>query len=188
MQVEGWSGIWALGDRACVPDRTTSLPVRPPPTRHPPGSRARPQHRRANGRQPLKRFRFKTLGLLAVIGRRTEGDGILASASPAFFARFLWRTIYPARHPRLEKKVRVAPDWSIDLFLFKGSRPVPYPQIPLHARTSVHAGSRWGVQMTHSADHRRPAVSPRHTARPTRPQTGFQPLCLTERNQQFVIS
>ena len=36
-----------------------------------------------------------------------------------FFAWWLWRTIYLSKLPRLEKKVRVALGWSLDLFFSK---------------------------------------------------------------------
>jgi hypothetical protein len=34
-------------------------------------------------------------------------------------AWFLWRSIYLSKLPRLEKKVRVAFDWALDLFFAK---------------------------------------------------------------------
>lgn len=36
-----------------------------------------------------------------------------------FFAWWLWRTIYLSKLPRLEKKVRVAIDWTLDLVFTK---------------------------------------------------------------------
>ncbi|MGB0008137.1 MAG: hypothetical protein WBP97_13660, partial [Candidatus Sulfotelmatobacter sp.] len=36
-----------------------------------------------------------------------------------FLAWFLWRTIYLSKLPRLEKKVRVALDWTFDLLFSK---------------------------------------------------------------------
>ena len=36
-----------------------------------------------------------------------------------FFAWWLWRTIYLGKLPRLEKKVRVAIDWTLDLMFAK---------------------------------------------------------------------
>lgn len=67
----------------------------------------------------LKPFRFKTLGLLAAIGRRTGVARILGFHFSGFLAWFLWRGIYLAKLPRLEKKVRVALDWTLDLFFSK---------------------------------------------------------------------
>jgi NADH dehydrogenase len=36
-----------------------------------------------------------------------------------FLAWFLWRTIYLGKLPRIEKKVRVAFDWTLDLLFAK---------------------------------------------------------------------
>ena len=36
-----------------------------------------------------------------------------------FVAWFLWRTIYLSKLPRFEKKVRVALDWTLDMFFSK---------------------------------------------------------------------
>jgi hypothetical protein len=48
-----------------------------------------------------------------------------------FLAWWLWRTIYLLKLPRIEKKVRVAMDWTLDLFFSKDF--VQY----LHNRSSV---------------------------------------------------
>jgi len=71
LEVEGMQGIWALGDCALIPDSAGGFC---PPTA---------QHASREGKvlasniiagtrhQPLRAFRFKTLGLLASIGQRT---------------------------------------------------------------------------------------------------------------------
>src|SRR5213595_2967691 len=66
-----------------------------------------------------KPFSFKTLGALAVIGRRTGVARILGINFSGFFAWFLWRGIYWSKLPRTEKKVRVAIDWALDVFFSK---------------------------------------------------------------------
>src|SRR5260370_14431506 len=64
-------------------------------------------------------FRFSTLGQLAPIGRRTGVANILGMKFSGFVAWWLWRTIYLFKLPRLEKKVRVALDWTLDLCFAK---------------------------------------------------------------------
>jgi len=64
-------------------------------------------------------FRFNTLGLLASIGRRTGVARILGVNFSGFAAWWLWRTIYLLKLPRLEKKLRVALDWTLDVFFSK---------------------------------------------------------------------
>ena len=57
--------------------------------------------------------------MLAAIGRRTGVAQILGFRFSGFIAWFLWRTICRAKLPRMEKKVRVALDWTLDLFFSK---------------------------------------------------------------------
>jgi NADH dehydrogenase len=64
-------------------------------------------------------FSFKTLGALAAIGRRTGVAGIFGINFSGFLAWFLWRGIYWSKLPRLEKKVRVAIDWALDVLFTK---------------------------------------------------------------------
>jgi NADH dehydrogenase len=61
-----------------------------------------------------KSFSYRTLGQLAAIGRRTRVANILGVNFSGFIAWWLWRTIYLSKLPRLEKKVRVALDWTLE--------------------------------------------------------------------------
>jgi NADH:ubiquinone reductase (H+-translocating) len=120
LAVPGWSGVWALGDCAVVPDRRTGKP-HPPTAQH-----ALREARTAaanivatiEGRQPLP-FAFRTIGQLAAIGRRTGVARIFGIKFSGFMAWWLWRTIYLSKLPRFEKKVRVAIDWTLDLMFAK---------------------------------------------------------------------
>src|SRR6516164_7642294 len=113
MGVEGFPGVWALGDCAVIPDEKGGY--------HPPTA----QHASREGKvlahnivarirdEDLVPFRFKTLGLLASIGRRTGVARILGVNFSGFLAWWLWRTIYLLKLPRFEKKLRVALDWTL---------------------------------------------------------------------------
>ena len=79
--------------------------------------------------EELRPFRFKTLGLLAGLGRRCAVAEILGMRFSGFFAWWLWRTIYLMKLPGLERKLRVALDWTLDLFF---PRDIVYLR-PLHA-------------------------------------------------------
>jgi NADH dehydrogenase len=119
LRVPDWPGVWALGDCAVVPDGKGGLQ---PPTA---------QHALREGRtvarnivatlrgQAPKPFTFRTLGQLASLGRRSGVASILGWNFSGFFAWFLWRSIYLSKLPRLEKKVRVALDWTLDLLFSK---------------------------------------------------------------------
>ena len=120
LEVPAWPGVWALGDCALVPDpRSGGF--------HPPTA----QHALREGRTvarnvaaavlggPKRPFRFSTLGQLAAIGRRTGVANVFGVNFSGFVAWWLWRTIYLSKLPRFEKKVRVALDWTLDLWFAK---------------------------------------------------------------------
>jgi NADH dehydrogenase len=121
LQVPDWPNVWAVGDCAFVPDRSN------PGESHPPTA----QHAIREGRvvaqniaatlfdRPLKSFSFKSIGLLASIGRRTGVARIFGFNFSGFFAWWMWRTIYLSKLPGLDKKVRVAFDWTLDLLFPK---------------------------------------------------------------------
>jgi NADH dehydrogenase len=120
LRVEGWPGVWALGDCAQVPNpRDGGF--------HPPTA----QHALRQGRvvarniaatiagRGTRPFVFSTLGQLAAIGRRTGVANILGVNFSGFVAWWLWRSIYLSKLPGLDRKIRVALDWTLDLLLDK---------------------------------------------------------------------
>lgn len=120
LEVEGYPGVWAVGDCALVSDMRTGK-YYPPTAQH--ASRegktlARNIVARERG-ELLKPFSFKTLGSLAAIGHRTGVAEILGVRFSGFVAWALWRGIYLSKLPRIEKKERVALDWMLDVFFSK---------------------------------------------------------------------
>jgi hypothetical protein len=59
------------------------------------------------------------IGLLSSIGRRTGVARIFGFNFSGFFAWWLWHTIYLSKLPGLDKKLRVAFDWTLDLLFRK---------------------------------------------------------------------
>ena len=57
--------------------------------------------------------------VLAAIGRRTGVAQVFGLTFSGFVAWWMWRTIYLAKLPRFEKKLRVALDWTLDLIFSK---------------------------------------------------------------------
>ena len=116
LEIAEWPGVWALGD-ACHALDENGAPY--PPTA---------QHALRQGKvvghniaatlrgTPKKAFRFKTLGQLATIGRRAGVANVMGFQFSGILAWAMWRAIYLAKLPRFEKKVRVALDWTLDLF------------------------------------------------------------------------
>lgn len=124
LAVPGAPGLWAIGDCAAVTDAATGHPC--PPT-------AQFALREAEvlagnivaqlEQRPLRKFHFDSLGALCVVGHQTACAELSVpfyrSKSLRFsglFAWFLWRGIYLAKLPGLERKIRVLMDWTIELF------------------------------------------------------------------------
>lgn len=120
LEVPGSPGVWALGDCASVPDKKAGRSC--PPTA---------QHALRQGKVlgqniaaaikggAKKPFVFSTIGQLAAIGRRAGVAKILGFKFSGFIAWWLWRTIYLSKLPRIEKKLRVTLDWTLDLIFSK---------------------------------------------------------------------
>jgi NADH dehydrogenase len=120
LRVTGTTDLWALGDCALVPNSATG-------GYHPPTAQHAIREARTLARnliatldgKPAKPFRFSTLGQLAAIGRRTGVAHVFGVNFSGFAAWWLWRTVYLAKLPRFEKKLRVALDWTLDLAFAK---------------------------------------------------------------------
>jgi len=132
LRVPGWPGIWALGDCAFVPDLYNPGKFCPPTAQHATRQAtvlANNIVATMNGRDPGP-FKFKTLGLLATIGRRTGVAEILGMRFSGIIAWCLWRAIYLGKLPGLQKKVRVALDWTLDLVFSKDIVELPTLRAP----------------------------------------------------------
>jgi NADH dehydrogenase len=120
LRVPDASGLWAIGDCALIPDRSRKGYF--PPTAQHALREGRILARNliaASDRRPLKAFVFTTLGQLAAIGKRRGVARVFGINFSGFVAWWLWRTIYLAKLPRVEKKIRVALDWTLDLVFSK---------------------------------------------------------------------
>ncbi len=120
LQVKDFPGVWAVGDCALILDHKVG-------GFHPPTAQHAIREGRCVARNVAadilggkkKSFRFSTLGRLAAIGRRSGVANVFGINFSGFLAWWLWRTIYLFKLPRLEKKVRVALDWTLDLWFAK---------------------------------------------------------------------
>jgi NADH dehydrogenase len=116
MSVPGHPGVWAIGDCAAIPDGDGGY--YPPTAQH--AIREGPVLAdnivaMMRGR-PAKPFRYKALGMMASLGARKAvaqlpGNRVLTG----FPAWFLWRSYYLSRLPGLDRKMRVAFDWTLEL-------------------------------------------------------------------------
>jgi NADH:ubiquinone reductase (H+-translocating) len=169
LDVPEWPGLWALGDCAAIKDPATGKWY--PPTAQHAIRQGRIAGRniaaaiRGADRRP---FVFSSLGQLAAIGRRTGVANILGVNFSGFVAWWLWRTIYLAKLPRLEKKVRVALDWTLDVLFSKdlvefGTVRAPTvshtdPAVPVELPRGVRGPAAVPASLTRPAGGRRSAA------------------------------
>ena len=117
LQVKGLANVWAVGDCAEIPDAYTDRPC-PPTAQHALRQGTAVADNVSvvlRGAAPVP-FKFRTVGVLVALGRRTAVAEIRGWKFSGFLAWFIWRTVYLARLPGFEKKLRVALDWTLDLF------------------------------------------------------------------------
>ena len=119
LEVPEWPGVWAVGDYAAIRDpQRAKCTLQRPST---PCDKAKSWAKLASGDRWRRQeaVRLFHAGQLAAIGKRTGVANILGLNFSGFLAWFLWRTIYLSKLPRLEKRVRVALQWTLDLFFSK---------------------------------------------------------------------
>jgi NADH dehydrogenase len=152
LRVPELDGVWALGDCAVVPDRATGSAY-PPTAQHAlrEGVVAARNIVASMRGTPLVPFRFSTIGLLASIGRRTGVANILGVNFSGFVAWWLWRSIYLMNLPRLEKKIRVALDWSLDIVFAKDVVQFATHHAPTISRAEPAGAEAPAVTMADSA-------------------------------------
>jgi NADH:ubiquinone reductase (H+-translocating) len=116
LAVPGYSGLWAVGDCAVVRPPGGGPPY-PPTAQHAlrEGVHVARNVIAAIEGKPLRPFAYTTVAQMAHLGEH-QGvvmlGGLKISGFPAWW---LWRTYYLFRIPTLERKVRVAIDWTLDL-------------------------------------------------------------------------
>ena len=118
-------GLWALGDCALVTDGQTGKPC-PPTAQFALREAATVAHNihAVVYDRPLKPFHFNALGSLCVVGHHTAcaelalpfSGGRKTLLFSGLLAWLMWRGIYLAKLPGLERQVRVLLDWVIELF------------------------------------------------------------------------
>ena len=118
LQVPGHPGVWAVGDCAYALDEHTGEPY--PPT-------AQLATRQAEcvaeniaatvANRPRRAFHFHALGKMGSLGHRSAVAEVFGVKLSGFLAWWLWRTVYLMKLPGLDRKIRVAADWTLDLVL-----------------------------------------------------------------------
>ena len=115
--VPGFPGVWSLGDCAAIPDKVMGGTYAPTAQNAIRQAAVCADNIVATLRdEPRRPFVFKGLGSLASIGGRSAVAQVMGLRLSGFAAWWLWRTIYLMKLPGWERRLRVALDWTLDLF------------------------------------------------------------------------
>ncbi len=116
-EVEGARDVYALGDNAAQIDPHTGTPyVATAQVAVPQGSAlASVIEADLTGREK-RPFRFKVLGEMVPLSRRTAVADLLGIKVTGFLAWFIWKIVYMLKLPTLAARSRVVLDWSVELF------------------------------------------------------------------------
>lgn len=116
--VPGQDRVWALGDCASILDARSGRPF-PATAQH--AVREGPHAARnilavLDGAQPVP-FDYGQQGMLVSLGRFKGVGEVRGIKVSGLIAWFLWRTYYLLRLPSRDRRLRVALDWALELFL-----------------------------------------------------------------------
>ena len=116
LAVKGGDNLWAVGDCALVPDvlrggfcpPTAQFALRE--------AKSAAQNVLAKIRStPTKPFRYKSRGVFVPLGGFAAATETFGLELSGFIAWWLYRTFYLLQLPRIERKLRVVTDWTLDL-------------------------------------------------------------------------
>ena len=114
--VKGAEGLWAVGDCALVPDvlRGGFCPPTAQFALREAKSAARNVLATIRG-APTKPFKYKSRGVFVPLGGFAAAAESFGLELSGFIAWWLYRTFYLLQLPRIERKLRVVTDWTLDL-------------------------------------------------------------------------
>lgn len=137
LQVPGVRNVWAVGDCAEIPDVYSGGKACPPTAQHAirQGAVAAENVVAALRSQRPKPFRFRTIAILVALGHRSAVAEVRGWKFSGLLAWFMWRMVYLGKLPGLEKKVRVALDWTLDFFFPRDIAATMTPPAPTLSQT-----------------------------------------------------
>ncbi len=118
LELPDHSQVWAVGDCAWAIDARTGEPA-PPTAQHATReARCVAENIAASLRgTPKRAFSFRALGKMGSLGHRSAVAEVFGVKISGLLAWWLWRTVYLMKLPGLDRKLRVATDWTLDLVL-----------------------------------------------------------------------
>lgn len=117
LQAVDFPEVFAVGDCCYLIDPKTNRPL--PPTAQSAESEAEIVAKNLHAlitNKEKEKFVYSPKGQMAVIGKRSAIASMFGIHLHGIVAWMLWRIIYLSKIPRLDKKVRIFLDWSIDMF------------------------------------------------------------------------
>jgi len=138
LRVDGSPRLWAVGDAAAVPlaDGGLAPPTAQHATRQ--GARVAENILAVLAGRPPRPYTYRTMGELISLGHRSAVGTVMGIQVRGFPAWWLWRTYYLFRLPSWLRRVRVAFDWTVDLFFQRDVVQLPMGR---EGRESDQAGS-----------------------------------------------
>jgi NADH dehydrogenase len=116
-EVKGAPDVYALGDNAAQTDPQSGAPyvATAQVAIRQARALARQLEAKLTGRE-RQPFRFRLLGEMVPLSRRTAVADLRGIKMVGFPAWFLWKTVYMLKLPTLAARVRVVLDWTVELF------------------------------------------------------------------------
>ena len=117
LAVPGHPGIWAVGDCAAIKNLHEGGGTCPPTAQY---ALKQSKHLARNlladiKGKDLRPFSHKSLGVFVPLGRFSAAADLKGLKISGFLAWWLYRTFYLYQLPRLERKLRVVIDWTLEL-------------------------------------------------------------------------
>lgn len=131
-RVQGTADVWAIGDCATTPIAGGGFA--PPTAQHAvrEGTLAAENIIATFHHKALKPFRFRGLGKMGSLGRRSAVAEVFGLKFSGFIAWWIWRTVYLFKMPSWLRRIRVALSWTLDLFM-----PPELVQLRLSSSSSI---------------------------------------------------
>lgn len=118
LRLKSHHNVFALGDCAAIKDSATGNHY-PPTAQHAIRESkivANNLLNMINEKNDLQKFSYQSKGMMATIGNRVGVVSLFGHSLKGTPAWLVWRTYYIMRIPTLEKKIKIAFDWAMDLF------------------------------------------------------------------------
>ncbi|GAA4457983.1 NAD(P)/FAD-dependent oxidoreductase [Novipirellula rosea] len=116
LRVKGRSNLWGIGDCASNPDAAGN--AYPPTAQHAlrEGRMAAENLAAVLSGRPTQPLNYRNKGTMAPLGGRQAIANLFGLHLTGLVAWFLWRTVYLGIMPGFGRKLRVAMDWTADMF------------------------------------------------------------------------